>query len=258
MASDRTLGVVIPVYDPDIPTLESFISDINKLVNPEVIRIEIDAPNQAHIDCLDEIAEVNASDDRRGKGCAIMEGFDALTTDILAFADADGSVPASSIVNIVDQIDEGTADVSIGSRRHPSSHIVTEQTVVRQLLGDVFAFTARGMLPVHCRDYQCGAKAVRSDVWDTLGNHCYESGFAWDLEFISVAGSLGYDIAEVPVEWEDHPNSTVSPVGTTLELIVGLVGVRGRTNAIATSPRFRDVTRTKSSTLIEESAGNQT
>ncbi|MDQ2072351.1 glycosyltransferase [Haloarcula sp. H-GB4] len=250
MASD-SLGIVIPAYDPDILTLETYIKDIKEELGPEVIRIEIDAPRQAHADRLEEIAEVNVSTKRRGKGGAIMEGFDALDTDIVAFADADGSVPATSIDDIVRQIRDGTTDVSIASRRHPSSHIVAHQTIIRRFLGDAFAFAARKILPTQCRDYQCGAKAVRSEAWKAIGHHCYEPGFAWDLEFVSVAGSLGYEIAEIPIEWEDHPDSTVNPISTSIELATALIDVKRRTDAIVTSPRHRDVTKTDRSKLMK-------
>ncbi|WP_199180582.1 glycosyltransferase [Haloferax marisrubri] len=258
MTSERSVGIVIPAYDPDILTLERYIKDIRQALSPDAIRVEIDAPRKSHVDRLNDVAEVNTSNNRRGKGSAIMEGFDALNTDILAFADADGSVPASSLDDIIYQIRKGTTDVSIASRRHPSSHIVAHQTVVRRLLGDAFAFAARKMLPTQCRDYQCGAKAVKSEAWEAVGHHCYEPGFAWDLEFVSVAGSLGYEIAEVPVDWEDHPDSTVSPFSTSVELATALIDVKRRTDAIDTSPRFRNVKKTERSKLmkLEEEDGD--
>lgn len=247
-----TVGVVIPAYAPDIVVLEQFIGDIRNVIDPETIRVEIDVPRTAHVERLEAIVDrVSVSSDRRGKGAAIMEGFDALETDVLVFADADGSVPAHSLENLVRQTEEGTADVSIGSRRHPNSHIVNHQTLGRRFLGDAFAFAARKLLPTKCRDYQCGAKAVRAETWNVIGHHCYEPGFAWDLEFVSVAGSLGYEIAEVPVDWEDHPDSTVDPLWTSVELATALVDVRRRADAIASSPRFKNITKTTRSKLTK-------
>lgn len=251
MTSECSIGVIIPAYDPDILALENYIEEIRQVLNPDTIRVEIDTPLQAHVDRLQDIAEVNTSMSRRGKGAAIMEGFDALDTSILVFADADGSVLASSLKDVVLQITDGTADVSIASRRHPSSRIVAHQTAVRRLLGDAFAYVARKMLPTQCRDYQCGAKAVRAEAWEVVGHHCYEPGFAWDLEFVSVVGSLGYKIAEVPIEWQDHPDSKVKPFSTSFELATALVDVKRRTDAISTSPRFRNRKTTDHSKLMK-------
>jgi hypothetical protein len=107
------------------------------------------------------------------------------------------------------------------------------------------------MLPTHCRDYQCGAKAARASAWEAIAHHCYEPGFAWDLEFVSVAGSLGYDIVEVPIVWEDHPDSTVDTISTAVELGTALVDVRRRTDALARSPRHRHTDTTDESVLTE-------
>lgn len=251
-----SVGVVIPAYTPDVPTLEAFIHDLRDALSPATIRVEIDTPDASTVARLETTADtVNAVDHRRGKGWAIMDGFDALENDVLVFTDADGAVPASSVRDVVKQVDSGTADVSIASRRHPNSNVVTHQTVLRRFLGDAFAFTARRLLPTHCRDYQCGTKAVSKQAWSVIGNHCYEPGFAWDLEFVSVTGSLGYDIAEVPVDWDDHPDSTVDPLSTSIELATALIDVKRRTSALARSPRFSDVVKTDRSrltTLSEE------
>lgn len=245
-----SLGVVVPAYEPDVEALLTYLEDVRTVLDPATVRIEVDAPTadtRARIEPL--VDELGVASQRRGKGGAVMDGFDGLSTDILAFADADGSVPAESLSTIVDHVRGGTADVSIGSRRHPDSVIVDHQTVSRRFLGDAFAFAARQLLPTKCYDYQCGAKALGAAAWDEIGHHCYESGFAWDLEFISVAGSLGYDITEVPVEWEDHPETTVDPVWTTIELGRALFDVRRRAGTIAASPRYRHIQPTPRSKL---------
>lgn len=237
----ESLGVVVPAYDPDIRALTRYITAIRELLEPAVIRVEIDTPREDHLTALDPIVDdLSDTKTKRGKGGAIIDGFNSLETDIFAFADADGSVPASSLDKIVHRIRTGTADISIGSRRHPSSHIVSHQTIIRRLLGDIFALVAQQLLPTRCRDYQCGAKAVRADAWAEIRHYCHEQGFAWDLEFVSVAGSLGYDITEVPVVWTDHPDSTVDPIRTSVELATALLAVRRRTRPLTPYRRLRD------------------
>jgi glycosyltransferase involved in cell wall biosynthesis len=231
--TDTSLGIIIPAYKPERHALTECITEIQQQLQPAVIRVEIDTPQEDLLSALESTpAEINAVPRRRGKGGAIMDGFDSLQTDLLAFVDADGSVPASSLVDIVRQVRMGRADLSVGSRRHPAAEIVSHQTVIRRLLGDIFAYTARQLLPTQCYDYQCGAKAVRADAWAEIRHYCYEQGFAWDLELLSVADSLGYEIHEVPVRWEDHPQSTVDPLGTTVELGTALLSIRRRTGMI--------------------------
>ena len=246
-----SLGVVIPAYEPDVDALTNYIRAIDAQLSPAVIRVEIDSPGANELSVLDATAaalsttraEVNGVGRRRGKGGAITEGFDSLETDVLAFADADGSVPASSLADVVGPTRRGESALTIGSRRHPKTEIVDHQTVGRRLLGDAFAATARRLLPTRCYDYQCGAKALRAAAWDDIRHYCYERGFAWDLEVLSVADALGYGIREVPVTWEDHPDSTVDPIPTAIELGRALLAIRSRTGAITPHHRVQSVDR---------------
>lgn len=245
-----SVGVVIPAYEPSIPLLESYVESLRTELAPTRIRIELDAPEAGVRERLEDIASVSVSTTRRGKGQAIMDGFDALETDVLVFADADGSVPASSVADIARRVTADGAALAIGSRRHPEATIVSHQTTGRRILGDAFALLARQLLPIACHDYQCGAKAIRSSVWEEVRPYCTESGFAWDIELVSMAAVLGHDVVEVPVEWRDHPDSTVDPVSTGIELARAVVDVRRRARKIAAGEADRGVDRSERGTGV--------
>jgi hypothetical protein len=229
----RSVGIVIPAYHPDVDRLGAYVRALHDAVAPEEIRVELDA---ATPDVRDRIAELpvtlNEASSRRRKGAAITAGFEALATDVLAFADADGSTPASSIADVVAPVTSGDADLAAGSRRHPDATVQSHQTVARRYLGDGFAWLARRLLDVHLHDYQCGAKALTADAWAQVRPYLHEPGFAWDIELLAVADAVDCRIVEVPVVWEDRPESTVSPVETTLRLARGLFTARHRARLV--------------------------
>lgn len=255
-----SVGIVIPAYRPDISLLVDYVEALYERLSPTAIRIELDGSASGIKDALDdspELVTVNAVDERRGKGKAITDGFEALvvddTTDALAFVDADESTPTESVVDVLEPILEGTADLSVGSRRHPDATVSSSQTVVRRHLGDGFAWLARRLLDVSLFDYQCGAKALTSEAWRKIRTHLYEPGFAWDIELITIADALGYEVAEVPVRWEDQPGSTVSPVQTTFSLARSLLVSRHRARLIRGDPvhRLLDNARSRPQALVE-------
>ena len=225
----RSLGVVVPAYTPDIDALSAYTQAIEKRLDPTAIRIELDAPAPGVPERLRELpATVAVAGSRRGKGAAITHGFEALSTDVLAFADADGSTPVGSLGSVVDPVDAGDAHLAVGSRRHPESTVTAHQTYGRRWLGNAFATLARLALSVPLYDFQCGAKAIDAEVWESVRNHLYEPGFAWDLELVAVTDALGHRIEEVPIAWDDQPGSTVSPVRTSMALGKALIVVRHR------------------------------
>jgi glycosyltransferase involved in cell wall biosynthesis len=254
----HSVGVVLPAYRPDVPTLEAYVHALQERLDPDVIRIELDAPEPGVESALESLpVTVNAVSARRGKGAAITAGFEALDTDVLAFADADGSTPADSIADVVEPVTEGRADLSVGSRRHPDAEIRSHQTIARRYLGDGFAWLARRLLDANLYDYQCGAKAISRDAWERVRGHLYEPGFAWDIELVAMAAALECRIAEVPVVWEDKPESTVSPVSTVLEMGVALLSARHRSRLVRDDPIHATIAEhtTHSTPLIEQTPG---
>jgi len=233
------VGIVVPAFRPDVDQLSAFVRSLDRAFEAARVRIEIDAAPPGTVEALADLpATVATAPERRGKGAAITAGFEALVddVDVLAFADADGATPAGSVADVVAPVAAGRADLSVGSRRHPEADVRSHQTYLRRWLGDGFAWLARRLLAVALHDYQCGAKAIAADAWRRLRAHLYEPGFAWDVELVAMAGAVGLSVAEVPVTWEDQPESTVSPVRTPLELFRALVAVRHRAKLVADHP----------------------
>ena len=237
---DRSLGVVLPAYRPDVERLVAYAAAIEDRLKPAAMRVELDAPRDGVVERLEaglpDGVVVSVADRRRGKGAAVTDGFEALGTDVLAFADADGSTPADSLADVVAPVVDGTAAVAVGSRRHPDATVSSHQTLVRRRLGDAFAAAARRLLDARLYDYQCGAKALSADAWTRVRDHLYEPGFAWDVELVAMAGALDLPLVEVPIVWEDRPGSTVSPVRTSLALGRALLAARHRARLVAEDP----------------------
>lgn len=251
----RSVGIVVPAFRPDVDRLTSYVRALDERLDPDVVRIELDAPRPGVLDRLASLpAEVNAVPRRRGKGAAVTAGFEALETDVLAFVDADGSTPPASVDDVLAPVVDARADLAAGSRRHPDATIRSHQTFARRRLGDVFAWFARRLLDVRLYDYQCGAKALTSEVWSDVRRHLYEPGFAWDLEVLVAAEALGYRIVEVPVVWEDQPGSTVSPVGASIRLGRGLLVSRHRGKTLRADPLHSFIGSDRRPTLVDRLA----
>lgn len=233
----RSLGIVIPAYQPDVAVLLEYLTAIRSVVSPKTIKVEIDSPTNDTLEKLQALpVELNVSPTRRGKGAAITNGFDSLDTDVFAFVDADGSTPAHSVQRVINPVLEHRTDLAIGSRRHPDAIVHSHQTHIRRWLGNLFAIAARKILALPFHDYQCGTKAISKEAWQTVRTHLYEPGFAWDLELIAMTTALGYSIQEIPIEWNDHPGSTVEPIGTSMSLAKALFMVRHRGKVLREDP----------------------
>ncbi|MFB6310220.1 MAG: glycosyltransferase [Salinirussus sp.] len=228
-----SLGLVLPAFRPDPDRLGTYVRELREALEPTAVRIVVDAAEPSTLEALRALpASVDAVPYRRGKGAAVTDGFEALETDVRAFADADGSTPPASLSRVVTPVIDGSVDLGVGSRRHPDSTVHSHQTFARRFMGDAFAAVAGRLLDVTLYDYQCGAKAITAEGWTVVREHLYEPGFAWDVELIAMAAALDLSIREVPIEWADQPGSTVSPIRDSLTLARALLRARHRARTL--------------------------
>ena len=224
---NKSIGVVIPAYKPDIDRLETYIKELEKKLRPRTILIEIDAPEDEDLKRLDRTsAKIEWSPTRMGKGAAITRGFNKLEEEVLVFVDADGSVPVTSVIDVCTPIVNSEANLSVGSRRHPDSNIESHQKKIRKVLGDGFSILAKKCLKIKLYDYQCGVKAIDKKTWDKIKKYVRQEKFAWDIEIISLVSMGQNKIVEIPITWKDYSGSTVSVIPTMIELVLAMVDAR--------------------------------
>ena len=76
-------------------------------------------------------------------------------------------------------------------------------------------------------DTQCGAKVFKKAAVDAVLPHLIAQGFEFDVELLWRLSRAGYQIEEVPVEWQNKGDSRVRR-GDMLRMLAGLLRVRFR------------------------------
>jgi dolichyl-phosphate beta-glucosyltransferase len=158
-----------------------------------------------------------------GKGAAVRSGMLIAGGQRLLFTDADGATPIEDEYRLREAIRNG-ADIAVGSRlvkndRHQ------RRRVHRRLMAFIFREIAHVALELPVLDTQCGFKMFRNEVGNKLFGMCDETGFLFDILILRLAMRLGYQIAEVPVQWQDVTDSRLNIVRDSFCMIRGLVGI---------------------------------
>ena len=143
-----------------------------------------------------------------GKGAAVAAGLASTTAPFAGFCDADLATPLDQLARIVRVARRGDT-LAIGSRDLASSTLLRPEGRVREALGRTYNRLLQATVTPGVVDTQCGAKVASRRVWDRILPHCAEKGFAWDAEAIAVAGALGIEVQEVPIEWRHDDRSGV-------------------------------------------------
>ena len=78
----------------------------------------------------------------------------------------------------------------------------------------------------HFRDAQCGFKAMSRAAADVLLPLVEDNGWFFDTELLVIAEKRGFRWKEIPVAWEEDPDTRVKVVKTAVDDLRGLARLR--------------------------------
>ena len=150
--------------------------------------------------------------DRKGRGRALRAAWLASPSPVLAYMDVDLSTDLDALLPLVAPLVSGHSDLAIGTRLAPDARVVRGPR--RELISRTYNLLLKATLHNGFSDAQCGFKAVRRDVAETLLPLVEDEEWFFDTELLVVAERNGFRIHEVPVDWVDDPDSRVDVVRT--------------------------------------------
>lgn len=161
----------------------------------------------------------------RGKGYAVRTGMLAAQGEIVLFSDADLSTPMEELDKLKKVLDEGY-DLAIGSRALKESQIELRQPFYRVLMGKTFNKIVQLMALPGVWDSQCGFKIFKRAAAKELFGSSRIDGFSFDVEILFLARKRGMVFREVPVRWINSPESKVSPISHSLQMLKDMFVMR--------------------------------
>ena len=161
----------------------------------------------------------------RGKGCAVRTGMLAAQGDIILFSDADLSTPMDELDRLKKVLDQGY-DLAIGSRALKDSKIELRQPFYRVVMGKTFNKIVQVMALPGVWDSQCGFKMFKRASAKELFGSSRIDGFSFDVEILFLARKRGMVFREVPVRWKNSPESKVSPISHSLQMLRNIIFLR--------------------------------
>lgn len=144
----------------------------------------------------------------RGKGAAIIQGWlQPGPESWLAFADADGAVPAAATLDFLSPAFSSDSPLGVycAAREHAA-----RRKLHRAVGSRAFNLWTRACLGLGLRDTQCGLKMIPRTFFDALHTRWTETGFAFDLELLLSATQTGLPLLSRGVEWSEKEGSKLS------------------------------------------------
>ena len=202
------LTVVVPVYNGGDEIVEN-IEVIRGRVAAGLdgVELELIVVSDGSIDgTAERLLEQRTSglrvihyDRNLGKGYAVKAGTLAARGDWIALVDADLDLDPAAIPHLLATARSENLDFAIGSKRHPGSTVQYPRS--RRIASWCYQQLNRVLFRLDVRDTQVGLKVFSRRVADDVVPLLLVKRFAFDLELLAVASSLGYDrIRELPIK----------------------------------------------------------
>jgi len=200
------LSLVVPAYKQE-KTIEEDIKRLSKFLPLLPLDYEIIVVVDGFEDktfalakrCENKRIKVFGYKNNQGKGYAVKYGILKARGDLIGFIDAGGDIDPSSIRILVDAFSKNTIDIAVGSKLHPQSNI--NYPLIRKILSLGYRNISRVLFGFNVQDTQVGLKIFRKKVARDIFKRVTIKKFAFDIEVLAIANSLGYrNIIESPVK----------------------------------------------------------
>ncbi|WP_231861687.1 MULTISPECIES: glycosyltransferase [Frankia] len=223
------VSVIIPAYNEAMRLpglLAELVSVMRKIPDAEVILVDDGSTDGTAAVAEGYLAEVPGGRVLRlpwnsGKGAAVRAGVSVAHGASIVFMDADGASDVNDLPLLLAALEH--AEVALGSRRIGAGAV---RSSGRRVGSWAFNQITRSLASLDVADTQCGFKAFRGQEAKLLFSLARSTGFGFDVEVLSIARSIGYRIAEVPIHWAEIPGGTFRVTRHTPAMIVDVVRAR--------------------------------
>lgn len=226
------LSIIIPAYNEEsrLPdTLEQVFHFLGKQSFESNVIVVENGSTDRTFDVAQKFAEQHKSlrvihNEERGKGSAVQRGVREASGKYVFICDADLSMPVEEISKFLPPVLQDF-DIAIGSREAPGA-VRYNEPYYRHLAGRVFNTLIRWMVLPHLQDTQCGFKCLRAEVARDIFPFQTLTGWAFDVELLYIAHHHGYDILEIPIDWNFNADSKVRVLRDSWRMFIDLLVIR--------------------------------
>ncbi len=175
---------------------------------------------------------------RGGKGFAVREGFkDSLEREnnLIGFVDSDMSTRPEDFYDLVKKIENYGG--AIASRYIKGAKVFPKQGFKRIFFSRVYNLFIRGLLWLHYKDTQCGAKLFTRKAIKKILQDLKFSRWAFDIDILYAMKKNKLKVKEIPTIWSDKDYSVINFGKAGPRMVFAMIRLR------LLNSFFRDFTR---------------
>ena len=207
---EKKIAVLIPCYNEAV-TIEKVIKDYQKVL-PDA---DIYVYDNNSTDGTDKIAKKAGAivryEYRQGKGNVIRTMFREIDADCYLMIDGDDTYPAENAKEMCDLVLSGRADMVIGDRLS-STYFSENKRPFHNFGNRIVRWLINHLFKNKIKDIMTGYRAFSKEF--VKGFPVLSKGFEIETEMTIHAVDKNFKLVEIPVDYRDRPEGSVSKLNT--------------------------------------------
>lgn len=208
--SKSKIAVLIPCYN-ESKTIEKVVKDYKKVLSDADIYVY----DNNSTDGTDEIAKragaIVKYEYKQGKGNVIRSMFREIDAECYLMIDGDDTYPAENAKEMCELILNHKADMVIGDRLS-STYFTENKRLFHNFGNKIVRFLINKLFHNKIKDIMTGYRAFSYDF--VKGFPVLSKGFEIETEMTIHAVDKNYKLVEIPVNYRDRPEGSVSKLNT--------------------------------------------
>ena len=215
---DKKIAVLIPCYNEAI-TVAKVVKDYKEALPEADIYVYDNNSTDGTDQLAREAGAIVRYEYKQGKGNVIRSMFRDIDADCYLMIDGDDTYPAENAREMCELILEGKADMVIGDRL--SSTYFTENKRPFHNFGNrLVRFLINKLFRNNVKDIMTGYRAFSYAF--VKGFPVLSSGFEIETEMTIHAVDKNFKLVEIPVQYRDRPEGSVSKLSTYTDGLIVL------------------------------------
>ena len=205
------IAVLIPCYNEEV-TIAKVVADFKRELPGAAVYVYDNNSSDRTAELAAGAGATVVAEPRQGKGNVVRQMFRDVEADCYLMVDGDDTYPAEAAAALCGPILGGTADMTVGDRLSNGSYAKENKRAGHGFGNDLVRAMIRWIYGYGFDDVMTGYRAFSRPFVKTFP--VLSKGFQIETELSIHAVDRGWRILDVPIEYRDRPEGSVSKLDT--------------------------------------------
>ena len=207
---DKKIAVLIPCYN-EAKTIEKVVKDYKEVLPDADIYVYDNNSSDGTDKIAGNVGAIVRYEYRQGKGNVIRTMFREIDADCYLMIDGDDTYPKENAREMCDLVLSGKADMVIGDRLS-STYFQENKRPFHNFGNRIVRFLINKLFNNNVKDIMTGYRAFSYEF--VKGFPVLSKGFEIETEMTIHAVDKNFKLVEIPVQYRDRPEGSVSKLNT--------------------------------------------